>query len=1107
MKLTGILLLAGFATLSAKTASQNATVTINLENEALAKVFDAIEAQTDYVLFYKKDVVDDAQKVTVKVKNETVKQVLNQVLDTDQVTINMMDNSIVIAPLSPGQTSQSKNISGKVTDHKGEPLPGVSIVIKGTIQGTITDINGNYQLDVPEGSTLVFSFIGFKNHEVLVGTQTVINATMEEENLGLDEVVVLGYGAVSRKNFTGSVAGVNLNESPIAVSPKSNVLDVLRGSVPGINISQQQGAGQSPSMLVRGQKSINGGSDPLIVMDGVIFMGNMRDIDPSTIESINVLKDATSIAAYGSRAANGVVMITTKKGTIGKPVFNVESSVAAQVWQDRPELLSAENYIKKVNLVQGLAEDADPTTWMSLFEKENYAAGKTTNWMDLVSRTGVMQNYSVSVSGATEGMNYYLASSHTNQEGVLVGDDYKRYALTSRFSFDINKWLKLGMDGNYTFSDYSGPTNYNIYQAIRLSPYGRVYRPTGELEKYPLTQGIYMTNPLWGIDDNTIEDKDTYNTYRFNGYYQISCPWVHGLSFKMNYMRSGEYVNRDYFTKETYYIKQGDTEDRYSAASIADLLSNANGYVARTINNAWVWDNILSFQKQLGKHYIDATAVYTRDSYHYKKNQFSGSNFAALGNTNLGTDGLAFAATQKIDNIAATLHTNIGYLGRVNYSYNDTYHFTASVRHDGSSVFGADKKWGTFPSVGMAWTASNESFLKDNPQISYLKLKASWGKNGNQSLDPYKTLSTMTLGQTGALGYEFGNTGTISYGQNISTLGNTQLAWETTTAFNAGFVLGLLNDRLTIEADGYLSKTSDQIFSRTIPIMTGFESILATMGQVNNHGVEISLKATPVKTKGFEWNTLLTFWQNRNILKKLYGVDANNDGKEDDDLSSGYFIDKSLGAIYGYKFIGIVQEDDTEYITKNGSKAGNPKYADMDDDGTITADDRTILGYNKENFRMSFANTISYKNFDLYFMFSGIFGGNNYYKASNYYAYGTMTDVYTDNNFNHGWWTAENRSNKYPAPNFSNDGKFNPLQSRGFVRLQDLSLSYTFKQPWLEAASIKKLKVYLAAKNVLTITNWEGGDPEISQTLGNYAIYTYGYPLAASYSVGVNLTF
>ena len=1017
---------------------------------------------------------------------------------------------------------QTIEVSGVVKDASGMPVIGASVLEQGTASnGTITDLDGKFTLKVKSGATLEISYIGYKTQTVQAQAGTILQIMMEEDSEVLDEVVVVGYGTMKRKNFTGSVSTVKASDTPLSLMPSSNAMDLLRGTATGITVSQQQGAGQAPSLQVRGQKSINGGSDPLIVMDGVIYMGSFRDIDPNIIESMSVLKDATSLAAYGSQAANGVIMITTKKGSLGKPVINFNASVAISDPIGKPDLLSPQDYVRKVNAAQGLAEDTDPT-WMKDFEYQNWKNGQTTDWMDLVTRTGVMQNYSASVSGATEKLNYYLSASYTDQQGITQGDDYDRIALNARIQSDITDWLQVGGQIGYVSNDYSGVTlgGGDIYWATRLTPYGKPYRDNGELNKFPRQEGLYMVNPLWKVDSNTIDDHDTYQTTNMKGHILIKCPWIEGLTFRMNGSYSVENIERDYFTHEGYYIPENATDDDYLPSAVSSHLAQANGYIARTKYTRWVWDNILNYTRQFGKHFLDVTYVYTRDSEAYAYHRMDGSDFSALGNTELGANGLTYAAVQKISNIDKTKHNDVGYLGRINYNFDERYHLSASVRRDGSSVFGENNKWGIFPAVGAAWTVTNEDFMEKFKNLSYLKLKVSWGKNGNQSLSPYSTLSKIALGQKGGYSIPFGYPSTLHWAQRVTEIGNKDLGWEETASTNFGFELGLFDERVHLDADAYVSKTTNQIFNRTIPVMAnGLKSMRATMGQVDNWGIELNLSTVNVKTKDWYWGSGLTFYLNRNKLAELYG-----DGK--DDITNSLFIGKSLGAIYGYKEIGIVQcaydangnpmydgngnlvvaEADRAYAEANGAKPGDVKFANLDgsEDGRITAEDRTILGYRKENFRMSFSNTVQFKNFELYALFTGIFGGNGYGQEVNLYAYRTASDSPWDNNLNHSWWAPEHPSNKYPSATYT-DGRYTPLQGYGFVRLQDLSLSYTFRQPWVQKIGITNFKVYFAAKNVFTITGWEGGDPEIQQRIGTG--YDYGYPLSRTFSFGVNLSF
>jgi TonB-dependent starch-binding outer membrane protein SusC len=998
-------------------------------------------------------------------------------------------------------SQQQKSITGKVTDAAGQALPGATVLVKGTTSGTITDIDGNFRLgNVPADATLVFSFVGLKTQEISAQGKDVFNVSLQEDKLALDEVIVIGYGTAKRQDFTGSVSSVKMENSPVALMPNMNALESLKGNVAGLNVGATNSAGGQPSMDIRGQNSISGDNNPLIVLDGVIYPGSLNDINPNDIASFDILKDAVSVAIYGSRSANGVIAITTKKGRVGKPVITFNASYGIQNWQNQPVMMKGEEWITVVNARNQYA--AGTTSWMKSGELANLAAGKETIWLDEVTRTGVIQDYQVAVSGGAENVNYYLSASYNDNKGIIVGDDFNRISVLGKLKTNITKWLEIGVDGSFSRRDYSG-ISANVGQAQTMSPYGVMYRDPEKklLEIYPYTQSA--VNPLWGVHDNTRYNQDYRNNYRLNSYALVSVPWVKGLTYRLNYLINQDANQSGNFYYETNYIKEGEGLARYEPSTVVAFLAQANGNVDNNKTFSYVLDNIVNYKQLFGKHGIDVTLVATRDYRRYEQVNTTGSDFAANGNTTLGMWGLSKATVQKIVQNADE-RANIGYLGRVSYSFSDKYYLSTSFRRDGASVFGANKKWGNFASAGLAWRISNENFLKDFKPLSSLKLKVSWGQNGNQGVSPYATLSQAVNGSTGGYRYEFSNAqGIIKYGLVQSTLGNSDLGWESTETWNTGFESAWLKERLFVDLDLYASKTTDQIFTRNIPVMTGFKTILTSLGQVDNKGVELTVKSVNIQKKDFQWNSTVTWWMNRNKIVHLYGEDKNADGKEDDDIANSYFIGKSLGAIYGWEQDGIVQESDTEYRTLTGAAPGAPKYKDLDGVAGITAADRRILGYTKENFRLNLANNVSYKNLDLYVMISGIFGGNDFYLKNNTAAYYTAgTGRFNDNMTSKPYWTPENKSNVYPSAYFAGDGRFLGLQSRGFVRVQDVSLSYTFNQSWIKQNHIHSLKVYVAVKNMATFTNWFGGDPEVGTPVRENTM-----PVPSSYTVGANISF
>ncbi|MDR1224506.1 MAG: TonB-dependent receptor [Tannerella sp.] len=1106
MRLTLFLLLlfTGFVYAN-EASSQNARVSLNVRNAVLKDVLENIENQTDYLFVSNRD-INLAQNVSIRAKNKPVSDVLNRLFENTDLSYAMEGINIILSRKNVAGselvavTQQKRAVTGVIVDNYGEPVIGANIVEKGTTNGIITDADGRFTLAVDEGAVLRVSYIGYIAQEVSVGNQSHLTVTLLEDLQALDEVIVIGYGTARRKDFTGSVSSVRLEDSPVALASNLSALEAIKGNVPGLDIGATNSAGGQPSMQIRGQKSISGSNDPLLVVDGVIYLGNINDINPNDIASFDILKDATSAAAYGSRSANGVIIITTKKGRTAKPVITLNASGSMQSWNNRPELMNGERWLESVMA----RNNSTDQSWMKPQETANMQAGKETDWLDASSRTGWVQDYQLSVSGSGEKMNYYLSTAYSDNKGVIMGDQYNRISVLGKMNTDITSWLQIGIDAAYAKSDYSG-AGANLGQAMNLPPYAVLYRDEKNklIEKYPYTQS--GTNPLWGVVDGSRDNVDMRDNFRMNAYAVVKLPWLPGLSYRFNYAGNLIKENKGDFYYESNYVREGayDDESRYAPAALQDLLSRANGNRDNRTTASWVIDNILNYTRTFGRHTVDVTAVATRDRKDYTQEVMRGNDFAANGNTTLGISGLHKATVQRVE-LAANRRSNIGYLIRPSYSFNDKYFLMGSVRRDGASVFGANQKWGNFVAVGAAWKITNENFMDRAGFLNDLKLKLSWGRNGNQGLDPYGTLSTIRNSAEANARYELGNSSKILYGMIPGDLGNADLGWEATQSWNTGFESAWLGNRIFLDLDLYFSKTTDQIFERNIPVMTGFKVMKSSMGQIDNRGVEITLRTVNIERQDLMWMTGFTFWFNRNKLAHLYGDDLDGDGKEDDDISNSRFIGKPLGAIYGYVQDGIVQESDTEYMQKNGVPAGVPKYKDIDEDGVITAEDRDILGYDKPNFKLNMSNTVSWKNFDLYAMLTGTFGGGGYYLKANREAYMTNgSGLFNSNSISIPWWTPENKSNTYPSAVFSGDGgRFEGLQNRGFVRLQDVTLSYTFREPWVKDLNIQNLKLFLTAKNLFTITKWEGDDPEVGST-----VRAGDYPVLTSFSLGANISF
>ncbi|WP_020529866.1 SusC/RagA family TonB-linked outer membrane protein [Flexithrix dorotheae] len=1077
-------------------------ITIDLENATIEEAFDLISLKTNFKFAYELNKVDLKEKVGLKrlkmnYQKETLANLLRDISKSSNLKFKRINDNIFVSskgvfssPIEEIILEQNQQkITGTVTaSEDGEPLPGVSILIKGTSKGTTTLISGEFSLMVNPGDVLQFSFIGYQNYEVEITDQTTIDVALDLDMEQLEEVVVVGYGTAKRKDITGSVVSKNLEDSPESNLPTTNVLQNLRG-MGGVNVGIQNSPGSNPSIIIRGQNSINGSNSPLIVLDGIIYLGNLSYINPQDIATIDVLKDASATAVYGSRAANGVIVITTKKGRSDKPVISYNASVGFNTWQNKFDMMDLDRYKEKYAAQQGLSS-VDDIVFDDETSNEYLAQGVDTDWMDLISRNGFFQDHQVSVAGTSKRLSYYFSGGYNNSKGVIIGDNFERIAVSSKLDADITDWLQVGIDGSYNRGDYSG-IHANVGLAAQATPFSYPYRyedmpfnvssATGTLlERWPKGQSVQ--NALWGTD-GTIDDVNVNNFFRVASYAKIDIPKIEGLSYRLNYALYTNIRTQNRFTYENYYIQEASSGyyiERYDDAEIQKLLSQANGYNTNRTDYNYVVDNIVDYKKEFGKHFLNATLVATRDFTSIKTSTVSGNDYSVAGNTSLGFNGI-----QKANNILYSNdlveRANVGYLGRLSYVFNSKYNLTGSIRRDGASVFGLDRKWGTFSSIGAAWTITEENFLKLNPIVDYLKLKVSYGKNGNQGVDPYSTLARVASGSDGGIRYEFGdNPSQVLYGIALSNLPNDALGWEETTSFNGGFSSAFLNNRIFLDLDFYFSKTTDQIFTRGIPIMTGFSSIITSLGQVNNKGIEINLRTENIKSDDFSWESSLVYWKNRNIVESLYGDDIDGDGVEDDDIANSLFIGKSLGAIYGYDYIGVVQEDDTEYIENTGAVPGDPMFRDLNGDGLIDADnDRKILGYRKPNFSLNFSNTLRYKNFTFYALITGIFGGgkDNFYLRENP-LHNSFRDRFDTNEVDHGWWTPENKSTEFLRPDYIGN-RYLGLQSRGFLRIQDISLSYRFPTSVLDKIGFERLEVFGSARNVYVFSGWfGGGDPE-----------------------------
>jgi tonB-linked outer membrane protein, susC/ragA family len=975
-------------------------------------------------------------------------------------------------PGNSAATQQKKQITGTVTDERGEAIIGANVVEKGTINGSVTDVDGHFKLIVEDNAMLQISFIGFLPQEIKVAGKNSFKIVLKEDAGLLEEVVVVGYGSQSRRNVTGSVSKVNMSD--MESRPNTNVTQALRGQVAGVQFTDNGRPGQNGSILVRGPRSLSGGNDPLIILDGIYFNGSMIDINPNDIESMEVLKDASSAAIYGSRAANGVILITSKKGKTEKPNINVSAFYGLSDWASKLKLLTPERYLEKSMEIRRLREipydPNDVSTYLTLTEAENYRNGHTIDPLDLISQQGQLLSVDASMSGKSKNTNYYISASMAQEKGLILDDNLTRMSFRVNLESKITDWLSIGTSTMFSQNDQSGvPASVNL--AKRQSPYGTWYREDGSPTQYtvPEDQGV-SANP---VRSNSLSQKDYYRNNLFANFYSIvNIPWVKGLTYRINYSMNYRWI-RDYnSTKNDVYV-----DANTSSASKRNWMSRD-----------WVVENILDYKFQLGeKHAFDVTLMYGANRSNEESTTASADQleFDTFGWNNLGVGGLqeTTSSAKKVSGISS--------MARLNYRLMNKYLFTLTARRDGSSVFAANHKYATFPSAAFAWIVSEEDFLDNAAFLDLLKLRVSYGAVGNQAISPYQSLSLATTSR-----YVFGEESAL--GIYPSRIANTDLKWETTYTANIALDFELFNKRIGGTVELYNMDTRDLLVERSIPVMTGYSSIWTNLGEVNNKGIELTLNTVNIRNKDFEWSTSFVFSHNKNKIVSLYGEDANGDGKEDDDIGNSWFIGKPINVYYDYVFDGIYQEGDE---LPAGYASGYARFKDLNDDGKVEAEhDRTIIGQGSQpKYRWGITNNFSYKNFDLSIFINAMQGWIGTFNDLDFYN-NSLDPVRPVNMYDGGWWTPENKSNSRPSLEYRRSVLgHNWYSDRSFIRVQEVSLSYRFPQKFLTKYRLSNLSVFLSGKNLLTFTDWLGTNPE--------SISSERYPIARTYTLGFKLGF
>lgn len=973
--------------------------------------------------------------------------------------------------------AQQITVQGVVKDQTGETVIGASVMEKGTTNGTITGIDGDFSLNMSSNGTLVVSFVGYKTQEVQVKGQKQLQVVLSEDAEMLDEVVVIGYGTMKKSDLTGAVSSIGNKD--IKDSPVSNLGQAIQGKISGVQIVDAGKPGDNVSIKIRGLGSINN-CDPLVVIDGVPTDLGLSSLNMADVERLDVLKDASATAIYGSRGANGVVMITTKRGTEGKGKLAVSANYSFQNATNVPSLLNAAQYAELSNdMMVNSGRNPNPE-WANPSE-----LGAGTDWMDELLRTGVMQNYTVSYSGGNEKSHYYVSGGFLDQSGIVKSVNYRRFTFQSNSDAQVLKWLKFS--NNITFSaDTKKSGSYNIGDALKALPIypvknedGSWSGPDGNSEWYGSTR-----NPIGPTELN----KSQTDGYNFLANLTAELTFTKWLKFKSTFGYDAKFWFIDNFTSK-YNWKPTPTEE-------------TSRYKSDNKSFTYLWDNYFLFDHTFAeKHRVGLMAGMsaqwnTNDYLNAQKNVFMFDNVHEMDN---GEEMYAIGGNE-------TEWALLSYMARVNYSYEDRYLLTATIRRDGSSRFGKKHRWGTFPSVSVAWRASQEKWFPKNDYINDLKVRAGYGVTGSQaSVGNYSYLASYNTSV-----YPFG----ISSGNQTalvsSTLANPYIHWEEVAQTNIGFDASLFNSRVMFSFDAYLKETRDMLVKASIPITSGFEDTTTTYtnaGKVRNQGIEMSLHTINL-TGELGWETNLTATYNKNKIKDLNSDVPYYINQINNSYVTMLAKDYPINVFYGYVTDGIFQNQSevNTHAVQPGAEPGDIRFRDLNNDGVINDSDRTVIGNPNPSWLFSMNNSLSYKGFELSVFLQGI-AGNKIYNANNIdntgmaAAYNQTTDVLKR-------WQGEGTSNSMPRAVFGDPNQNTRVSDRfvengSYLRLKNITLSYTFPKQWLQKAQIENARLSLSCENVATITGYSGFDPEV----GINGIDQNRYPISRTFSLGLNFNF
>ncbi|MGV8090635.1 MAG: TonB-dependent receptor [Mangrovibacterium sp.] len=1102
MKLTGLISLCFIITAVASSYSQSTKLNLKLTNATVKQILNQIETESEFVFLYDLNELDENRKVDVNLEDATITQVLDEILKDQNLKYTIYDRQVIIRSASQSghlkqALQQQKTVGGKVTNVSGEPVPGVTVIVKGTANGVITDPDGTFRLmNVPLGSTLIFSFVGMRTQEIYFDGQTVLNIAMEEETIGIEEVVAIGYGTMRKSDLTGAITQVKSDE--LAATSGSNPIQALQGRASGVAVLTNNAPGSSPTLRIRGSGSINAGNDPLYVVDGFPLMNNdLNDINPNDIASMEILKDASSSAIYGSRGANGVVLITTKKGLKGKNNLTINSYFGMQTPERLVDMLDRDEFIAFVN------EAYTYSRGTPVYSSASPAPSYNTDWQDAIIRDrAALHEHTITFDGGNERTNYLMSGGIFSQAGLLPASGFDKYTFRNNLTHMFSNWLTVGTHMNFSYA----------IQNVRDNPTGNIFRfgwPTMPVKNEDGSWYYSFLDPQhdsyiegrWNPVADSREVTDETTRSRLLGDVFAEFTLHKNLKFKTNIgLDLSNAKGYQYSTsKSSYGLSSGGTGvGGQSYNKMTSLLTES----MLTYSN--IWNNI---------HRFTAVGVYSYQDYKYDALSIDGSGFE---NDATGAHDMTLATRESV-NYSSDKYGNklISWTARASYVYDDKYMITATGRYDGSSRFGENNKWGFFPSVGLGWTVTRESFLLDNPMITNLKLRASFGITGNQEIDNYASLPQLT-----SANYVYNSILIPGYTESI---GNSDLSWERTTQVDLGVELGLWKI-LDLNVDYYKRTTNDLLYEVPIPTTSGYSSILDNIGEVRNNGVEISVFSR-ILDGDLKWSVGANVTYNKNKITELYGnVEKITLGTSSNGYARFLEVGKAVNAVYARESAGIIRTQeqlDTYREIRSTANFGEEMYVDHTDNKSIGTDDYICLGSPEPKLFYGFSTSMAWKNFTLdvygqgahdYASVAGIdnsaFGGTSlvigYASATDsYLMYGEnqiLNQNYQPSKYAYErMWSENNPDGTFPRAG-ARDVYFSDRTSAGwsYFILKNIRLGYDFTPMLKNSNWVKQINVYVNLQNYFNRANHRGYNPENGDTT---------YPWAKTMIVGVNVKF